>query len=221
MTDRHRGADPRDRVCFAPAALPRLRTATGELSWLLARGYPHEGSLELVGNRHQLRARQRQAIQRCAAGKGQVADRLSRRKTLAELEGGRLAIDGYNVLLTVEAALSGAPIFEARDSTFRDLSTLNRHYRRVAETHRALELIGRRLVGLKAVTWLFDRPVSNSGRLKKAVLELATEQNWPWTAELVDDPDRDLRRGTDAVASADSAILDDCRSWLNLARLVV
>ncbi len=138
----HRGAHPRDQQCFAEERLPLLRTATAQLSWLLTRGFPVDGSAELVGNRYALRARQRDALQRCAASDQACAARLARRLEPAELAGRRLEIDGYNVLLTVEAALGGAVVLAARDSAFRDLSSMSRHYRRVAETRAALVHIG-------------------------------------------------------------------------------
>lgn len=55
----HRGADPDDRRLFGPEALPRLRAAVEEVSWLLGRGYPMRLAVETVGDHHQLEARQR------------------------------------------------------------------------------------------------------------------------------------------------------------------
>lgn len=219
----HRGAHPRDEQCFAGAGLPLLRTATAQLSWLLSRGFPLDASAELVGNRHHLRARQRDALQRCAASDQACAARAARRLEPAQLAGRELHIDGYNVLLTVEAALGGAVVLEARDGAFRDLSSMSRHYRRVAETRIALLHLGSVLAGLGCAKsrWLFDRPISNSGRLARLLRELAAERAWPWEVELVDNPDRDLRATREVVATADSAVLDRCGPWFNLARHVV
>lgn len=222
-TRAHRGAHPRDQLCFAEEKLPLLRTATAQLSWLLSRGFPVDGSAELVGNRYALRARQRDALQRCAASDQACASRQARRLAPEELKGRRLEIDGYNVLLTVEAALGGAVVLEARDGAFRDLSSMSRHYRRVAETRSALGHVGDLLqtLGCAEARWIFDRPISNSGRLARLLRELAEEKGWPATVELADNPDRVLRGSSEVVATADSAILDRCGAWLNLARLVV
>lgn len=219
----HRGAHPRDQASFGPAQLPVLRTATAQLSWLLTRGYPGEASAVLVGNRYALRSRQRDALQRCAASDQACAARAARRLDPAALAGRALLIDGYNVLLTAESALGGGVVLEARDGAFRDLSSMSRHYRRVAETRRALELIGETLAALRPgeVHWLFDQPISNSGRLARLLRELATVKSWPFTVELVPNPDRVLRSAAAVVATADSGILDRCGAWLNLARLVV
>src|SRR5688572_17145320 len=102
-----RGPHPKDSDCFATSSLPALRCAVAELSWLLDRGYSKKAALKLVGDRHALRDRQRMAVQRCAASQEDRVARWSRTVPASELAGETLAVDGYNILLTVEAALSG------------------------------------------------------------------------------------------------------------------
>lgn len=132
-------------------------------------------------------------------------------------------IDGYNVLTTVEAALAGGVILHARDGTFRDMASMHGTFRKVAETEPALELLGRALaeLGPGQCVWYLDRPVSNSGRLKQWIEQVAQKYGWPWRVELVANPDPILWDSPAIVASADSVILDHCRSWLNLARWTV
>ena len=69
--------------------------------------------------------------------------------------------------------------------------------------------------------WYLDRPVSNSGRLKKLLLEVAAEQDWAWQVELVYSPDGVLVRTDEIVATSDSEILNRCQRWFNLARHVI
>ena len=45
-----------------------------------------------------------------------------------------LAIDGYNVLTSIEAALAGGIILEARDGCFRDVASVHGTWRKVHET---------------------------------------------------------------------------------------
>jgi hypothetical protein len=132
-------------------------------------------------------------------------------------------IDGYNVLTTVEAALGGGILLLARDGTFRDMASMHGHYRKVAETLPALELIGKTLVSLEVAeaVWLLDRPVSNSGRLQQLILTTAENHGWNWKVELVFSPDPILIEAADPVASADSIVLDYCGHWINLGRWTV
>ncbi|MEM8931014.1 MAG: DUF434 domain-containing protein [Acidobacteriota bacterium] len=231
MPDRraHRGAHPKDRADFGDRRLTVLQRATDELSWLLSRGYPARRSLVLVGDRHALRARQRKAVGRAAVADELRSARAALRVGPAEVADRRVWVDGYNVLLTVEAALAGGVLLRCRDGALRDMAAMSQHYKRVEETHRALERIGELLVDARVrhVCWLFDRPISNSGRLRRTMLDLAEDRGWPWTVDLVANPDADLRRviAPDLVATADSGILDRIVDpgvrWLDLAREVV
>ena len=200
-----------------------LRRATDDLCWLRSRGYPDKASLKLVGDRYQLRSRQRSALQRCAVGDAALRRRIASRVDSAAVRGRPLLLDGYNVLLTVEAALGGGVVLKARDGAFRDMAAMQSHFRRVNQTRPALGLIGATLAELGCATarWYLDRPISNSGRLKAMMRELAGESGWPWEVELESNPDRVLRRSAEIVATADGGILDRGPAWLNLARQVV
>ncbi len=225
MPDRrqNRGAHPHDAACFAVAVLEPLRRATAELSWLLSRGYSETAALKLVGDRHTLRTRQRDAMKRCAVADDAVALRRQGLSAPQSLQGRRIDIDGYNVLLTIEAALSKAVILHARDGVFRDMAAMSSHYRRVQQTRPALALIGQWLEAreCREARWFLDRPVSNSGRLKTWIEAVAEQHGWSWKVELVPDPDPTLAQSTHLVATADGGILDQGPRWINVARHVV
>lgn len=225
MPDRRsaRGPHPKDLACFADECLPALRRAVTDLSWLQSRGYSAKASLKLVGDRYALRDRQRRALQRCAAGTEECERR--RRHLLAPQEiGGRdVVVDGYNVLLTLEAALSGGVLLLGRDGALRDLAAMSAHYRRVHTTRPAIDLLADFFERHRpaSVRWLLDRPVSNSGRLRRLIEERVEGRRPPWKVELADQTDRRLSEAAAVVATADSAVIDRCDAWINLARHVV
>src|SRR6267378_5661009 len=104
---KHRGAHPEDKKLFAAEQLPVLRSAVSELSWLLTRGYSPKGALKLVGDRYTLTDRQRLAVSRASCSDQNLA-RLSRSVIPAEAAtDDNLIVDGFNLIITVEAALSG------------------------------------------------------------------------------------------------------------------
>jgi hypothetical protein len=218
-----RGPNPKDEACFSGKALPVLRRAVDDLSWLLSRGYSMKAALKLVGDRHLLRDRQRKALQRCAASDSDCASRTRRLMAPNAIEGETLLVDGYNVLLTVEAALSGGLLLLGRDGALRDLAAMSKHYRRVDVTRKAVELIYRYIdtTGCARVLWCLDRPVSNSGRLKNLIEQVVVAADASWLIELTSQTDKLLRQSPNIVATADSAILDTCGTWFNLAREVV
>jgi len=218
---KHRGPGPKDGELFAPDCVPILREAVSHLSWLLTRGYPLEAALALVGNRFQLVQRQRIAVRRCACSDQQLALRLERRVPLDAILGKPLWIDGFNLLITLEGALGGAVLLKGRDHCLRDLAELRGSYRLVAETGEAISHLLRILRSNppSQVRLYLDRPVSNSGRLKTWIQELAVDLPFPMEVRLVKDPDPLLienpREGA-VTATADSMVLDACGPWVDL-----
>jgi hypothetical protein len=217
---RHRGPDHADRVLFSGARVDALRSAVDDLSWLLGRGYAERSALKIVGDRHQLRRRQREALRRAACAPAARDDRVGRMIEVASLQGGDLHVDGFNVIITVEAALSGAAVFRCRDGCLRDIASIHGSYRQVEETRCALLACGR-VLGAGPVTWYLDSPVSNSGRLARLMRTVARERSWSWEVVLVKNPDALLVEQDGAVATSDAPVLDACGQWVNLARSVV
>jgi len=222
-TRRHRGAHPSDGKLFHSDHLPALREATADLSWLLSRGYAAASSLKMVGDRRRLSARQRAAVARAACSDDHLRIRAASALPFNELKDKDLVIDGLNLLITIEAALSGAVLIRCRDGCIRDLSSVHGSYRSVEETGQAIRMVGQILAaaGPSSVEWLLDRPVSNSGRLALMIRGAAAEGLWPWTVELKFNPDREMIGSTAVVISSDSVILDQAAAWFNLAALLV
>jgi hypothetical protein len=220
---RHRGAHPEDARLFAPERLDALRTAVSELSWLLGRGYQMKSALKLVGDRHSLRERQRFAVARAACSDESRAVRLAREVKASEVEGADLIVDGFNLVITLEAALGGGVLVMCRDGCVRDLSSVHGSYRAVEETGRAVTLAGEVLSTLRPASalWLFDSPVSNSGRLAERVRAIAQEHNWPWQVRAEFNPDRTIANSQSLAVTSDSNVLDHAPRWLNLSRLVI
>ncbi len=222
-TRTHRGPHPADEKLFAPAAIADLRSALADFCLLLTKGYADKSALKLVGDKFSLTERQRLAIMRSACSDQQLASRSEHRVELKDVAGQSIAIDGYNVLITVEAAMSGGLIFKGRDGCCRDLASIHGTYRKVTETIPAVQLIGEFLkeIGVTNALWLLDSPVSNSGRLKTLIRELAEKDRWDWEIELSISPDAELKKADVVVATSDSVVLDKSKSWINLAAEII
>ena len=130
-----------------------------------------------------------------------------------------LSVDGFNCIVTVEAALAGAVVLLCRDGWHRDVASVHGSYRKVAQTEDAAVLLGESLerAGAGATTWLLDRPVSNSGRLRALLLDVAERRGWRWTVELPNDQDRLLKRGEAVAATSDGGVLDEGPPCCDLA----
>ncbi len=219
----HRGPHPADAKLFAEDKIADLRSALADFSLLLTKGYAEKSALKLVGDRFSLTERQRLAVMRSACSDQHLSSRKQHEVKIADVKGQPIIIDGYNVLITIEAAMSGGVIFKGRDGCFRDLASIHGTYRKVTETIPAVQLIGGFLeeIGVVKALWLLDSPVSNSGRLKTLIGELAEKNNWHWEIELLLSPDYELMKTEKIVASGDSVVLDGCKKWVNLATEII
>lgn len=219
---KHRGQNPQDQSLFSKENLFRLKSARADLSWLFGRGYSEKSALSLVGDRWKLESRQRHAVRRVTCSEDDAIRRQAKRiESVSDSQ--CLHIDGFNVLITVEAALSVALILVGQDGAYRDIASMHGTFRVVEETHPAINLIGQTLQELKIQNccWYFDRPVSNSGRISKTVEEIARANKWNWTSQLEFDPDKVLGECSEPISSSDSLILDRCENWVNLTAKVV
>lgn len=218
----HRGAHPEDTRDFGPEAVPGLRHAAHELSFLFGSGYAPEAALKLVGDHHQHTARQRKAVLRASCSADAAARRARQRLSPAELRDRSLALDGFNCLISIEAMLSGAPILRCRDQVLRDLASVHGTYRSVAETERAVSLLLQTLAAreVRAAEIVLDRPVGNSGRTRALLEQRAAQLPFALSVRLSDRVDPELACSEEVVASSDSWILDRAAHWIDLPAIV-
>ena len=220
---RHRGPHPLDEQLFSKEALPTLQRAVGDLSWLRTRGYADASAIKLVGDRYQLRGRQRIAVGRCACSDSAKSIRAAKQCNPVAVTACPLVIDGLNVITTIEVALAGGVLLSCRDACIRDMASFHANYRLVQETERAVAILVAVVASMNpsdAMVYI-DRPVSNSGRLAGIVRTTAAAQGANLDAVTVDRVDETLKAFAGIVATADSAILDECDAWLNLARIAI
>lgn len=216
---KHRGQHQEDPALFGPNMLPKLNQAVSDLSFLLSRKYPENASLKLVGDHHRLTQRQRKALMRATCSDEAKAHRSQIAQPISSLEGMDLAIDGYNLLITIEAALAGGIVIDCYDGYYRDIASVHGTYRRVEETKPALVMIGDFLqkIGIKSVNWYLDKPVSNSGKLKGMMYEIAGEFGFPWRVTLSNNPDKVFPTLQDQLSiSSDGWVLDQLKTTFNL-----
>lgn len=221
MDEVRRGYEPKDAAEFGPKSLDRLRRAAQEVFYLLNRGYDVKPATTFVGNHYLLSERQRLALARTISPSEMLRGRRER-AIPASTPLKALWIDGFNLMITLEVALSGSLLLEGMDGTYRDLAGLRGTYRIVDKTVRAAQLLLEHLdrMGVRKAVVLLDQQVSNSGRLRGLLLEKAQDHSVDLEVELYPDVDGQLAR-RDRVVTSDAIILNACGSWLNLARHIV
>ena len=196
-----------------------LQKAAEDFRYLLNREYPRKASLEIVGNRYGLTFDERHLLHR---GVFSDADSEARRKkiiSIKAIQSKDLAIDGHNVLITVEAGLSGRPLILADDGFVRDISGLSGSFKKTEVTEKAIRLIVTFLKKWRPrhTLFLFDAPISKSGILAQELRGLLKKEGLPGDALAVKVPEKTLIGFQGVIATSDTAIIDRSEKVIDLA----
>ncbi len=145
---------------------------------------------------------------RSLATREQLTCREKKRLETDSLLGRELWIDGFNTVITLEVMQCKSILFRGMDGCVRDLASLRGTYRIIPETAGAVRQV---MLFLKSVNAgrshvLLDRPVSNSGRLKTLIADVAEETNCDLDVQIIDDVDRVLYQ-KEYVVTSDTKIL--------------
>lgn len=217
-----RGFDESDKRWFSEKELIRLKKAHEEIKWLIDRDYKIESVVTFVGDRYQFSTRQRNALKRATCTSKNEIMRKQKELSTNEISKDIIHIDGFNLIITLEVALSGGTLILGNDASIRDLAGLRGTYKLIDKTDIALELIGRFLKDkeAKVVKFYLDTPVSNSGKLKSKILEHSQIWSIKTNVELVNNADVVLEK-LDRVVSSDATIIDRCGSYFNITQNII
>jgi hypothetical protein len=183
-----------------------LMEAYTDLKYLLNRGYLKAYALEFVANHYRLPKKERYLLARCVFPDSWIAEVKEKLLKPKELAGKTLAIDGFNVLITLESILEGEAIL-CEDGLVRDLKYQGK-YRLNAETERLLGGISKALRELEVekAIFFYGKNVPKSGAVKALTEETLQDFGVYGEVELVKSPDFELKRFK-TVATADTAVV--------------
>ncbi len=197
--------------------------AARDMRYLLNRGYRREKCVEFVGDKYRLKKTERMVLYRCVYGSEEARTHREKLISPEDVKGKRLAIDGYNVLITVESALKGATLIECDDGFVRDVSAIHGKYKMTSLTGKSLSLIMNYLERLSPseISFFFDQQVSKSGELSALVRQLMSKRNLKGTACTSRQADTSALRWGDVIATSDSAIIQRAEKVFDLAGFIV
>jgi hypothetical protein len=200
-----------------------LQDAAGDFRYLLNRGYPRKSALQLVGNRYELNYDERHLLHRGVFANPDSQARRKRRISIREVQNNDLAIDGHNVVITIEAGLSARPLILSDDGFIRDISGLSANFRKTETTEKALQLIMKFIKKMKPhkTLFLFDAPISMSGLLAQEVESQLKRENLVGDAVAVKVPEKILIGFHGVIATSDTAIIDQSKKVFDLAGFIL
>ena len=202
---------------------PHIHEASTDFRFLLARGYPRQAALGLVGNRYGLDEISRRLLHRGVFAPEVAAARRAKLRRLSDLPGRPLGLDGHNVLITLECAARHLPLVAADDGFIRDVGEVSRAFRVSPATDRVLALMADYLADQAAgpVEVFYDAPLSRSGELAGRTREVFASRGLDVRAAAVPVPERRLSGFPGAIATSDTALIDAHPTVLDLAGEII
>lgn len=200
-----------------------LIEAAADMRLLLERGYPRGRVLALAGDRWRLDAADRAMLNRGVHAPAQAAARAAKLLSLGQVQGRAVAVDGHNVLITLETALAGGRLVLADDQVVRDISEVGRHHKPGPATLRAAEMMLTALhkAGAASVAMYLDAPLPKSGELAGELRGLMQHLGLDGEARAVAVPEQCLYQHQGPAASSDSVVIDQVAEPLDLAGHII
>jgi hypothetical protein len=200
-----------------------LQEAAEDFRYLLNRGYPRKVTLELIGNRYGLTFDERHLLHRGVFSNSNSRFRQGKKISTREVRNKDLAIDGHNVVITIEAGLSGRPLILGDDGFIRDISGLSGSFKKTEMTEKTIQFIMNAIKKMKPrqTLFLFDAPISMSGKLAQEVGSRLKRENLEGNAMAVRIPEKILIGFRGVIATSDTAIIDQSKKVLDLAGYIL
>ncbi|NVM27651.1 MAG: DUF434 domain-containing protein [Candidatus Helarchaeota archaeon] len=200
-----------------------LREAAIDLRYLLSRGYNRKSIIDLVGDKWNLNRDERHILYRAIFSLEEIKVRQWNEVQIEDIEGKTVAIDTYNILITIESFLKGLVIIQADDQYLRDISRVFNKYKQSPYTLQSIQMILTELQPHhpKEILFYLDKNISRSGELAALIKKELNNFKLEGDAQTVPSSDKSVIMNGEVVVSSDRVILERARNHLNLISLLI
>lgn len=204
-------------------SIEKIKEAIIDMRFLLSRGYTRKSAAIFIANRYHLTKDERAILYRAVYDEKTIKRHGEKIVSPVFVNGRILAIDGFNVLITVESGLKGKVLVECDDGFIRDVSAVFGKYVISDYTFRAIDLILTYLSNLnpQKALFFFDSPVSRSGDLASQVRFRLENYGVDGRAQAVKQSDIAVLTHGEVVATSDCVIIERADRVLDLAGHIV
>ncbi|NPA62718.1 MAG: DUF434 domain-containing protein [Methanococci archaeon] len=184
-----------------------LERAKEDFKYLINRGYKKDVALNFVANHYKLSREDRLRIVRTTHSDEEVKLTKKKLRKLKDIKGKTLYIDGFNVLIGLEALIKGNEVVLCDDNIYRDFENVYGKYKLNDFTDTAIYLLLTILKYNNITPCIYlDSQVSKSGVLAKKIREKMKDLNIRGDVFCVKNCDFELKN-RESVATSDSIII--------------
>ena len=200
-----------------------LRDAIIDMRYLLNRGYNRKSAADYVASRYSLTKYGRAILYRGVFSEKQAISHLHKLVYPKDLDNKIVAIDGFNVLITLETALNNKLLIKCDDGFIRDVSAVFGNFKPSKNTINALKLILDFILNYHPTRILLflDSPISYSGELALKIRNIFKRKGIAGTAKTVKRGDVEVLLKGDVIASSDSIIIERAKAMFDLAGQII
>jgi len=199
--------------------------AVKDYKYLLNRGYPRTLALNTVTTRYMLNKRERLLLYRTIHTDKQVQRIINKLINVESIDKFPLIVDGYNVILTIKAAVMCDHVYESDDTFVRDLLSVHGAVKYDTYFNESLNLLIRTIKELNApyVLIVLDKQVSKSGELARNIRSLLEKYGVNGNAETMRKNDVFIisKAKEYVVCSSDVVILLKAEKVFDLAGFII
>jgi len=199
-----------------------VQKAAEDMKYLLDRGYNRNTSLNLTVNRYHLNMRERNYLRRYVFSEKEIQAHKSKLIPITEIRCEKVVVDGFNVLISVDAVLKKRNLVESMDCILRDTSMVFSNYRFDSDTKKTLDALVTLFLkyGPEGVFFVFDSQISRSGELSSYVREKMWEAGISGDASTAKSADKKIIELNHITASSDSHIIESVNQIVDLPRKI-
>ena len=186
--------------------------AVRDYQYLVDQGYLPRNILDLVGNRHELKAVARSMLYRGIFSEISCQKRSGKMVKSNELsKNDNLIVDGLNVIITIASYLQGLPVFIATDGLVRDASNVRAKIQTLNKLTEATRLLKKYLpvLNIQNIEIYLDSQVESSMEISIILKEIDFTEGANVFIKLQKDVDRSLIESSNGiVCTSDTGIID-------------
>ncbi len=200
-----------------------IEAAIDDLRMILDRGYRKDYALRFVADHHTLTKPERNIVYRMTHSADEIHSRQAKLQQASFLKDRHLVIDGFNAIISLEAALGGGNCFLCQDGMLRDDCAAFGNYKICDSTYEAVDLIIEFLSQMKprTVRWIFDSQISGSGRLAQKVLKKMEAADIIGEATTSPQADHHITHLNLLTATSDSPLIRQLTQIIDLPAMVL
>ena len=191
-----------------------------DLKYLLNRHYRKKSALDFITNHYGLNSFERNFFGRCVFSDDHLEIVNKKRTDLTEISKSKsIAIDGFNVLITLDSLIDGVAIF-CEDDVIRDLK-YQKGYKLTEKSEETVEIILKSMLNLNLNNFdvYYDEQTSKSGEISKITKNLMEKYSISGEVILSKKVDFELKH-YEFVATSDFHIIKNVIGFLDIPKIV-